>query len=87
MIEVEVYARGLRSEENLLQLRQQMDLLPKVRYKIDSAHDIVYFEMDDPAHASQQQLDDVFVAIGLSPRFVGELPKDLKRGDQTSRLE
>ncbi len=87
MIEVEVYARGLRKEENLLQLRQQMDLLPKVRYKIDLEHDVVYFEIDDPLHASQQQLDDVFVAIGLVPRFVGEIPEALKRGNQTSRLE
>lgn len=87
MIEVEVYARGLRKEENLLQLRQQMDLLPKVRYKIDLEHDVVYFEIDDPLLASQQQLDDVFVAIGLVPRFVGEIPEALKRGNQTSRLE
>ncbi len=87
MIEVEVYARGLRKDENLLQLGHQMDLLPKVRYKIDREHDVVYFEIDDPMHASQQQLDEVFTSIGLTPRFVGEIPDELKRGNQTARLE
>lgn len=84
MIEVEVYARGLRKESNQMQLRHQMDLLPKVRYKIDVRHDLVYFEIDTPEDATYAQLDEVFTSIGLVPRFVGELPEELSKGRPSS---
>lgn len=77
MIELEVYAPGLRAEPLLLQLRGQMDLLPHVRYKIDVNHDLVYFEIDDPAKVSLRQIDMVFTNIGLTPRFVGQIPDEL----------
>lgn len=83
MIEVEVYARGLRKESNQMQLRHQMDHLPKVRYKIDVGHDLVYFEIDTPEDATQAQLHEVFTSIGLSPRFVGEIPEELQAGEAT----
>lgn len=83
MIELEVYARGLRKETNLVELRAQMDLLPRVRYKIDTNHDLVYFEIDDPQEVSLRQLNDLFTHIGLIPRFVGQIPETLRRGDET----
>jgi len=81
MIELEVYARGLRAESVLLQLRGQMDMLSHMRYKIDANHDIVYFEIDDPKKVSLRQIDNVFTNIGLEPRFVGQLPEELEVGD------
>lgn len=86
MIELEVYARGLRADNNILQLRAQMDLLPKVRYKIDSHHDLVYFEIDDPQEVSLKQIHHLFADIGLLPRFVGQIPEGLRSGDDTVRL-
>jgi hypothetical protein len=86
MIELEVYARGLRKEQHILELTNQMAMLPKVRYKIDQHHDLVYFEIDDPRDVSLRQLNDLFTHIGLIPRFVGHLPENLRRGDETTRL-
>ena len=86
MIEIEVYARGLRADSHLLQLQSQMDLMPQVRYKIDAHHDLVYFEIDDPKAVTLRQLDSVFTRIGLMPRFVGQLPEELAADNDTQRL-
>ncbi len=86
MIELEVYAKGLRSTNYLLELRSQMDLLPKVRYKIDVRHDLVYFEIDNPQDVSLRQLHALFTDIGLNPRFVGQIPESLRASDDTTRL-
>lgn len=86
MIEVEIYAPGLRSESTLMQLRNQMDHFPRVRYKVDTRHDIVYFEMDRPGDITQQEIHQIFEAIDVSPRFVGQIPDELKSG-ATSRIE
>ena len=86
MIELEVYARGLRKESCLAELQSQMNLLPRIRYKIDTNHDLVYFEIDDPQEVSLRQLNDIFTHIGLIPRFVGQIPDTLARGDGTMKL-
>ncbi len=85
MIEVEIYAPGLRAESTLLQLRNQLDHFPKVRYKIDTRHDLVYFEIDKPGDINQQEIHQIFDAIGLEPRFVGQIPEELRSG-LTTRL-
>lgn len=86
MIELEVYAKGLRATRYLMELRSQMDMLPKVRYKIDERHDLVYFEIDDPQEVSLKQIDLLFTNIGLRPRFFGQVPDNLRPSDQTARL-
>jgi hypothetical protein len=85
MIELEVYARGLRAESVLLQLRGQMDMLSHMRYKIDVNHDLVYFEIDDPKLVTLRQIDTVFTNIGLEPRFVGQLPDELVEPDSDTK--
>ena len=85
MIEVEIYAPGLRAESTLLQLRNQLDHFPKVRYKVDARHDLVYFEIDKPGDISQMEIHQIFDAIDLQPRFVGQIPEELRTG-QTTRL-
>jgi hypothetical protein len=87
MIELEVYAKGLRATNYLMHLRSQMDLLPSVRYKIDERHDLVYFEIDDPESVTLSQLHGLFEDIGLRPRFVGQIPEALRARDETTRLE
>lgn len=87
MIELEVYACGLRQHDAVAQLRSQMDLLPKVRYKVDLNHDLVYFEIDDPADVTQRQLTKIFEAINLEPRFVGQVPAEIEIGSDTMRLQ
>ena len=85
MIEVEIYAPGLRADSALLQLRNQMDQFPKVRYKVDARHDLVYFEIDKPGDISQQEIHQIFDAMDLVPRFVGQIPEELRSGN-TARL-
>lgn len=86
MIELEVYAKGLRADSTLLQLQSQMDLLPQVRYKVDTHHDLVYFEIDDPKSVTLRELDNVFMNIGLLPRIVGQTPDELAADKSTQRL-
>ena len=86
MIELEVYAKGLRKEQHILELTNQMNMMPRVRYKIDTNHDLVYFEIDDPQEVSFRQINDLFTNIGLIPRFVGQIPENLRHGDETMRL-
>lgn len=87
MIELEVYARGLRENDSILQLQSQMDIIPEARYKVDANHDLVYFEIDQPDTITQRQIARIFEAIGLEPRFVGQTPAGIPLGDDTSRLE
>ena len=77
MIELEVYAKGLRTESMLRELHGQMDSLPQIRYKIDTHHDLVYFEIDVGTDVSLRQLTAVFTDIGLIPRIVGQPPDGL----------
>lgn len=87
MIEVEIYARGLRDGDCVLQLQSQMDLLPYLRYKVDLDHDLVYFEIDNAEQVTQLELTRVFEAIGLEPRFVGQIPPEIELGSDTCRLQ
>jgi hypothetical protein len=75
MIELEIYAPGLRQESILKAFCSQMDLQPQVRYKIDTHHDLVYFEVDHPEHVMPMDLLEPFNDIGLSPRIVGQMPE------------
>lgn len=85
MIEVLVYVPGLRAEEKLMQFHHQTDMLA-ARCKVDAAHDMVYFEIDDPAKVTLKQFTELFENIGLVPRLVGTVPPELRRGDVTDRL-
>ena len=60
MIELEVYACGLRANDSILQLQSQMDIIPEARYKVDANHDLVYFEIDRPDTITQRQIARVF---------------------------
>lgn len=77
MLEIEIYAPGLRQESRLMEFCSQMDLQPQVRYKVDTNHELVYFEIDDPTGITLDQLTENFTAVGLAPRIVGQLPEGL----------
>lgn len=85
MTELLVYAPGLREGDKQMQLSHQMDMLA-ARFKVDAAHDMVYFEIDDPDKITLRQVNDLFEHIGLKPRFVGSMPEAMKRGDVTEKL-
>ncbi len=76
MIELEVYAAGLREMEKILELDHVFEAVPGLRYKVDRNHDIVYLEFDEP-RMTLAEVRSVFVRLGLEPRFVGAVPPDL----------
>jgi hypothetical protein len=85
MTDLAVYAPGLRADDKLMQLSHQMDMLA-ARYKIDAPHEMIYFEIDDPQRVTLTQINDIFEHIGLKPRFVGQIPPEMKQGGVTERL-
>lgn len=86
MIEVEVYATGIRSLEKILELDHELEAVPGLRYKVDSNHDIVYLDFEEPT-LSIQQIRAIFRKIGLEPRVVGAIPAELNPKSKTQRIQ
>ncbi len=86
MIEFEVYAPGIRETSRVLQFDQEVQAFAGLRYKIDAAHDIVYFEMETPL-LTLQDIRALFRRIGLEGHFVGLIPPELKPKAKTQLLQ
>lgn len=84
MIELEIYAAGVRDLQMILELGHAMETIPGLRYKIDRNHDIVYFEADQPQFNMLEVLS-AFEHLGLTPRVVGTLPRNVNK-TKTQRL-
>ena len=76
MIELEVYAAGIRNLEKILELDHEFEAVPGLRYKVDSNHDIVYLDFEEPT-MTIQEVRSVFRKLGLEPRIVGQVPREL----------
>jgi hypothetical protein len=85
MIELEVYACGLRNLDTILELDHQLGTLPGLRYKVDRNHDLVYLELDE-ATVTLRELRAIFRKIGLEPRFIGAVPDELRDKSKTEPL-
>lgn len=85
MIELEVYAAGVRNLDKILELDREFEVIQGLRYKIDSNHDIVYMEMDEPL-LSVQQIRAIFRKCHLEPRIVGTVDPDLNQKSKTQPL-
>lgn len=86
MVELEVYAAGVRDVSKILELDHQLETVPGLRYKVDSNHDIVYMEFDDDATATIQEIRAIFRRIGLPARVVGSVPPELNPKSKTQPL-
>jgi len=84
MTELEIFAAGVRDLKVILELDHVLEGIPGLRYKIDRNHDIVYFECDQPKFNVQEILG-AFQRLGLEPRVVGGIPKELNK-KTTQRL-
>lgn len=71
MVEIEVYAKGVRAPDKLLGLDLELGAMPGLRYKVDSLHDIIFLESDDPA-ISLEEIGSIFRKLDLEARFVGQ---------------
>jgi hypothetical protein len=85
MFEVEIYARGLREMGNILELDRQLVEIAGLRYKMDTNHDIVYLEFDEPT-LSIREIRTIFLNLGLEPLFIGAIPTELQSRTKTERL-
>ncbi len=85
MIELEVYAAGVRSLEKILELDHELEAVPGLRYKVDSNHDIVYLEFDEPT-VTIQEIRGIFRKLGLEAKIVGAVPPELNPKSKTQQL-
>ena len=85
MIELEVYARGLRDLNKILELDLQLEPIAGLHYKIDTNHDLVYFEFDRPT-LSVREIRAIFLKVGLEPLFIGAIPPELRPRTKTEPL-
>ena len=85
MFEVEIYARGLREMDNVLELDRQFVEIAGLRYKVDTNHDILYLEFDEPT-LSIREIRAIFLKLNLEPLIVGAIPPELESRTKTERL-
>ena len=85
MIELEVYAAGIRNLEKILELDHEFEAVPGLRYKVDSNHDIVYLDFEE-ATMTIQEIRSVFRKLGLEPRIVGTVPNELNPKAKTQPI-
>ncbi len=76
MIEIEVYAAGIRNLEKILELDHEFEALSGLHYKVDSNHDIVYMELDSPTF-TVTEIKAIFAKLGLDAKIVGNIPHEL----------
>lgn len=82
MIELEVYAPGIRNPEKIMGLGIELDLISGLRYKVDTNHDIVYMEFSEKP-PTLHDLQSIFRKLKLNAKFVGALPPELKSKSET----
>jgi hypothetical protein len=82
---VEVYATGLRDLNKILELDHELEAIPRLRYKVDRNHDLVYLELDEPT-ITFREIRALFRKLDLNPRFVGAIPPELRPRTKTQPL-
>lgn len=85
MIELEVYAAGVRELDKILQLDHELQAIAGLRYKVDRNHDLIYLELEEPA-ITVREIRAIFRKLALEPRFVGTIPPELRAKPKTQLL-
>jgi len=85
MLEIEVYAAGIRNVDKILALDHELEAVGGLRYKVDSNHDIVYLDFDEPT-LSIQEIRGIFRRLGLEARIVGAVPPEMNPKSKTQPL-
>jgi len=85
MLELEVYAAGVRDLNKIMELDMELEAVPGLRYKVDRNHDIVYLELDGPI-VTFREIRATFRKLGLEPKFVGAIPPELRPKTKTQPL-
>jgi hypothetical protein len=85
MLELEVYAAGVRDLNKILELDHELETVAGLRYKVDRNHDLVYLELEEPT-VTFREIRASFRKLGLEPRFVGSIPSELRPKSKTQLL-
>ncbi len=85
MLDLEVYAAGVRDVNKVLELDHELEAVAGLRYKVDRNHDLVYLELDEPT-VTFREIRAIFRKLGLEPRFVGAIPNELRPKTKTQPL-
>ena len=85
MLELEVYAAGLRDLDKILDLDGQLAAIPGMCYKVDRNHNLVYLELDQPT-ITLREIRAMFRKLDLDPRFIGAIPAELRPKTKTQPL-
>jgi len=85
MIELEVYAAGLRNIDKILELDHLLETIPGLRYKVDRNHDQVKMEMEE-TRITLRELRAMCRKIGLEPLFICAVPNELRSKAMTQPL-
>ena len=85
MLDLEVYAAGVRDLNKILELDHELEAVAGLRYKVDRNHDLVYLELDEPT-VTFREIRAIFRKLGLDPRFVGAIPSELRPKIKTQLL-
>ena len=85
MIELEVYAAGVRKPDKMMGLALELDVLPELRYKVDTNHDIIYMEFSGEV-PSRHGIASISRKLGLEVKFVGQLPPEVSSKSKTQRI-
>ena len=71
MVELQVYAAGIRAPDKLMGLDLELGAVPGVHYKAVTLHDMIYLESHDPS-ISLHEIRSIFNKLDLEARFVGQ---------------
>ncbi len=85
MLELEVYAAGVRDLNKILELDREFAQLDGLHYKVDSNHDVVYLDFDMPT-VTVRDIRAIFRKLSLDPRFIGSIPSELRAKTETQVL-
>lgn len=86
MIELEIYAPGVRDLDKIMELDHALGAVAGLRYKVDSNHDIVYMEFDEPPSMTAPEVRNLFSRMDLPSRFVGAVSPEFRPKSKTQRL-
>ena len=78
MFEVEIYARGLREMGKIVERNRRLVEIAGLRYKVDTNHDVVYVEFDEPT-LSVREIAAIFPNLGLKRLFIGAIISNLAK--------
>lgn len=72
VIELEVYAAGVRDLNKILGFDHQLEAMRGLRCKIDGNHNIACLDLDEPA-VSFREMRGTFLTLELEPRSKTQL--------------